>query len=688
MKKEWKIGKRIAQGSNKEVFEVQGSSELIAFRFSDRVSVFDYGALPELIPNRGDSLFRFARVLQRYLSFAGVASAFEADASEALGCIVMRRAGGVKWNLLKKKGALTFIPLEIIFRWGAPKGSSLLKRRPDLPIGVIFEKPMIEFYTKLEDQDRLLSTEEAEKLLPKNVELSDLGDFSLRVAALLKEFFDDLGLHLWDGKIEVAVDEEGEILLIDAVTPDELRLTLPGRNTVPLSKELLRFWYSKTHWAQQIEFAKARSAKGWKSEVELPPRLGMWRIQRIAQLYEALAVCVTDRNVQVIHNWIENEELLPMVHVTGSGGREAALRHRLGLEGLSIIDDPLRADIVFVSPDSDLANGKINEYSKLGVWTFGPTRESARIEWSKDFGRQIAKKAEIPVPHFEVVEKESELERALDKFADQIPVVKFDGLAGGKGVVVAATRTEATIAAKKWMIQGPVLLEERLNGFEASAFFYVNSGRELEIRYLGCAQDFKRRFLGDEGPNTGGMGAYAPHPKVTEEDIILFTGWAWRTANVLKEQKTPFNGVLYMGLMKDEKRGWALIEYNARFGDPETQALLSLWDPGRRVLRHFLQLDVSTEVGDFLIDEKKALCLSLVRPQYPDPAPEVEFPEWKIDDLKDDDLILYENEKKTGRVAYLVARDQDLLKAGDRIFKVLVESPWKDLVEWRSDILK
>jgi phosphoribosylamine---glycine ligase len=687
MNQELKIGRKIAQGSNKEVYEVQGASDLIAFRFTDRVSVFDFGAIPELIPDRGLNLMRFAHVLQSHLSEAGVPSAFDAKASEALGCLVMRKAEGSRWSILKKKDSLEFIPLEVIFRWGAPRGSSLLKRRNDIRPGEMFSEPMIEFSTKLEDQDRLLSTSEANQLLPKNVTLERVRDFATKVAEILNVYFNKLGIVLWDGKIELACDAKGQIILVDAVTPDELRLTLPGRAAVPLSKELLRFWLAKTYWAFEIEEAKANGGRNWKSEVELPPRLNIWRIDRISKLYQCLADTVVKRNVGPILDWMRGEDYLPKVHVTGSGGREAALKRRLAAEGVSLVEDPMRADTVIVSTDGDLANGRVNELRKMGVWTYGPSREAAKIEWSKETGRLIAQRANVPIPHYVVVSKESEIEKALS-FIPGVPVVKFDGLAAGKGVVVPATRAEALTAAKKWLRQGPVLLEERWAGVEASVFYAINSSREIEVRYLGCAKDFKRRFLGDEGPNTGGMGAYAPHPDVTDEDILLFSEWARSTAEVLRKNKTPFNGVLYLGLMKDEKKGWGLIEYNARFGDPETQAVLSLWDPSKRVLRYLLQLDISMELPAFISEESKALCLSLVRPEYPEAAPNVEFPEWKLPENDEQQLVLYENESKTGRVGYLVAQDTDFLRAGDRVFQALVESPWKDLVEWRSDILK
>jgi phosphoribosylamine--glycine ligase len=684
------LGRKIAQGSNKEVFEVEGASDLVAFRFTDRVSVFDYGAIPELIPSRGDNLMRFALAMQDLLIEQDIPSAFEPLASAQMGMFVMKKAGGSKWSLLKKKETLNFIPLEVVFRWGVPRGSSLLKREPNLRMGEKFSDPRIEFFTKFEDQDRLLNSDEAEKLLPKELDLQRLEVFATRVARVLKEYFDQIGLTLWDGKIEVAMNSKHEILLVDAITPDELRLTMPGKESVPLSKELLRHWLAKTQWAYTVDQAKVGGSHGWKAEVELPPRLGIWRIDRISKLYEALADVVYQDELKAVVDWMKGEALLPKVHVTGEGGREAALRRRLGIEGISIVDDPNRADAIIVSPDSDLANGKVNEYMKMGLWTFGPTREAAKIEWSKETGRQVAEASGIRVPRYVVIEKEKEIENALAQFKGELPVVKFDGLAAGKGVVIPANEKELMAAIRKWLVQGKVLLEEKWSGFEASAFFAINSAREVEVIFLGTAQDFKRRFTGDEGPNTGGMGAYAPHPKVNADDVLTFAQWARSTAETLKKDKKPFTGVLYLGLMKDEKKGWGLIEYNARFGDPETQALLSLWNPEKKVLRHLLQLDISTELGDFHSEEIKALCLSLVRKEYPDQAPEKEFPEWKLECTEDVEpgAILFENPTKTGRVGYLVSTGKDLLSAGDSVFKKLVESPWKDLVEWRSDILK
>lgn len=662
----------VGVGSSKNLWTLADRPQDLIVEFTDRISVFDYGALPESFPHRAEALKTISVIFFDLLKSHQIKTAYVEDLGGRY--IKMCRARHAKFvSATDSALELEFIPLEVIFRYGVPAGSSLLKRRRDLKAGDRFEVPLIEFSTKMESQDRILSEEEASLHFS---DLDSLRTLTKKISKLLKEYCESCGLELWDGKFEFAVDKNGDCVLVDAITPDELRLSVKGMDSVPLSKELLRHWLSQTTWAAHLRLAKEHYGSEWKKNISSPPRLGEWRVQKVSTLYKAIAECLKNRSPDTLLHWMRSDLFSPKVCVIGSGGREAALRWRLEKEGCVTCDDPFKADAVWVSMDADLEKGLVNDFDSRGLWTLGPTREASQVEWSKHFGRQVAQRAKIPIPRFEVGSEN------LEKFVDP-PVVKLDGLAAGKGVIVPASMPEARQAVETFSKRGPVLLEERLHGFEASAFFYVESGsRGVRTQLLGTAKDFKRRLPNDEGPNTGGMGAYVPHPDISEEDEMLFHQWAQKTAEGLDQEGKPFRGVLYLGLMKDEKKGWHLIEYNARLGDPETQALVVSWEQSFH-LRSLLQLCVSTKDMDFSATQP-SLCLALVRPEYPE-APKVaalDLPKW------DPDCHLFLAQSRSGRVAYLVSQADTLIEAGDKIFEVLVESPWRHLLEWRPDILR
>jgi len=526
----------------------------------------------------------------------------------------------------------------------------------------------------------MLSESEAAELAGSADILSKLHIYTDRVAHCLRDFLKSCGLELWDGKIECAIDTaSGEILMVDALTPDEVRVTVPGLESIPLSKELLRMWLGSTNWSFKVAQAKQKGGSDWKKSLPTPPRLGAWRLHKLSSLYDSFADSLDTRNSKAVLEWMRSDAIAPKVFIIGSGGREAALKWKLKDEGTEILSSPEGADTVWVSPDAELAQGQVNDYQEKGFWCYGPEKDGAKIEWSKDFGREIAAEAGIKIPRYTTDSSE------LKSFTTP-PVVKLDGLAAGKGVIVPKTFPEAEAAIREFSSKGKLLLEEQLKGFEASAFFAVETGfHGAKIKFLGCAKDFKRRYPGDEGPNTGGMGSYAPHPDVKEADIALFQEWAHATATTLMKRGLPYNGILYMGLMKDEATGWNLIEYNARFGDPETQALSHIW-PDQPLLRSILQLDLKPATAYQISADHHALCLALVRPEYPAAvATEIDLPIW---DFKKEDVHIFRTSSTKGRVAYMVARASSLQMAGDLIFESLIESPWKDILEWRPDILK
>ncbi|MFD1846151.1 phosphoribosylamine--glycine ligase [Arthrobacter flavus] len=232
----------------------------------------------------------------------------------------------------------------------------------------------------------------------------------------------------------------------------------------------------------------------------------------------------------------------------------------------------LDSDLVVIGPEAPLAAGVADALQAQGIPVFGPSREAAQLEASKAFAKQIMAAANVPTGMARVASDAGQAAEALDIFGAPY-VVKDDGLAAGKGVVVTTDRTEALDHAQACFdAGGTVVIEEFLDGPEVS-LFVLSDGRN--VLPLAPAQDFKRIHDGDQGPNTGGMGAYSPldwAPAGLVDEVIDRV--AQPTIDEMAHRGTPFVGVLYVGLALTT-RGLRVIEFNARFGDPETQAVLA-----------------------------------------------------------------------------------------------------------------
>ncbi len=301
------------------------------------------------------------------------------------------------------------------------------------------------------------------------------------------------------------------------------------------------------------------------------------------------------------------EEIRPgkTVMVIGSGGREHAIVDALSRSAkvqkiyacpgnpgmarhatcvpISVTDVQALADfakekcvdLTVVGPEASLAAGVADAFKAEGLRIFGPTKAGARIESSKEFAKQIMEKYHVPTGYYKSFDRYEEAKA----YAESLPlptVIKYDGLAAGKGVVVALTREEADAALRDMLLdsafgQGRVLIEEYLDGPEFS-FMCAVGGRK--VYPLALAQDHKRAYDGDKGPNTGGMGAYSPLPFITDEvrDKAL-NEILQRTADGLADEGIDYTGILYGGLILT-KDGPKVIEFNARFGDPETEVVL------------------------------------------------------------------------------------------------------------------
>ncbi len=233
-------------------------------------------------------------------------------------------------------------------------------------------------------------------------------------------------------------------------------------------------------------------------------------------------------------------------------------------------------ELVVVGPEAPLVAGVADVLRAKGIPVFGPGKAAAALEGSKAFAKRIMDAAKVPTGRAHRGKTAAEVEAALDALGAP-HVVKADGLAAGKGVLVTDDRTAALAHAEHYLQQGEVLVEEFLDGQEVSLFFLADGH---DVVPLTPAQDYKRVGDGDTGPNTGGMGAYSPLPWLSDRwgseasfvDEVLDTV-ALPTVRALEAEGTPFIGLLYCGLIVTE-HGIRVIEFNARFGDPETQVVL------------------------------------------------------------------------------------------------------------------
>ena len=269
-------------------------------------------------------------------------------------------------------------------------------------------------------------------------------------------------------------------------------------------------------------------------------------------------------------------------------------------------------DLVVVGPEAPLVAGVGDALREAGIAVFGPNAIPAQLEGSKGFTKDLCRANAIPTADYVRVERMSDARDALSGFG--IPVViKADGLAAGKGVTVALSREEAE-AAIEAAGDGPLVIEEFLEGEEASLFALVDGETAVP---LASAQDHKRVGEGDTGPNTGGMGAYAPAPVLTPDlERRAMNEIVGPTARALAAAGTPFSGVLYAGLMLTAD-GPKLIEYNVRFGDPECEAIMPLIEGDFAELLHAVATGRLAEIEPPRLSPKHAMTVIVAAQGYP-----------------------------------------------------------------------
>jgi phosphoribosylamine---glycine ligase len=354
-----------------------------------------------------------------------------------------------------------------------------------------------------------------------------------------------------------------------------------------------------------------------------------------------------------------------------------------------------RVDLVVVGPELPLTLGIVDALSERGIRAFGPSRAAARLEGSKAFMKDICKRGGVPTAGFAVFD-DADAAKAHVRQAGRPLVVKADGLCAGKGVVVASSVEEACEAIDRMMVAGElgdagrvVVLEELLPGEEASFHVVCDGTRAVP---LVAAQDHKRVFDGDRGPNTGGMGAYAPAPVVTPEIAAeVMTAIVEPTLRTMADLGAPFRGVLFVGLMIDAGRP-RVLEFNVRFGDPETTVLVPMLDGD-----WFALLDGAAR-GDLSTFEAKtkpgaALAVVMASERYPaSPATgdrieglELSAPEgayvYHAGTKRDGDAIVTAG----GRVLTVGAQAPSLAEARDAAYGAVSRIHWRG-EHHRSDI--
>ncbi|CAN5794356.1 phosphoribosylamine--glycine ligase [soil metagenome] len=277
------------------------------------------------------------------------------------------------------------------------------------------------------------------------------------------------------------------------------------------------------------------------------------------------------------------------------------------------------ADLVIIGPEVQLVLGVADSVRAAGIACFGPSKDAARIEGSKAFAKDVMSAAGVRTALSEIVDNPAHLDAALDRFgppaAQQAWVVKDDGLAAGKGVVVTADRDAARAHAASLLDGGhPVLLESFLDGPEVSLFCVVDG--ETVVPLLP-AQDFKRVGDGDAGPNTGGMGAYTPLPWLPDEVTAqIISEIVEPVAAELVARGSSFSGLLYAGLAITSN-GPAVVEFNCRFGDPETQAVLALLGSPLGQLLHSAATGTLADFGDLQWQDGAAVAVVIAAENYP-----------------------------------------------------------------------
>ena len=373
------------------------------------------------------------------------------------------------------------------------------------------------------------------------------------------------------------------------------------------------------------------------------------------------------------------------------GTASVATNHPVdALDGAAVAEVARRvgATLVVVGPEAPLTHGVADAVRAAGIACFGPSAEAARLEGSKQFAKDVMIAAGVPTAASVYCTNVDEVAAAIDRFGPPY-VVKQDGLAAGKGVIVTSDRAAALEHAADAL---PAVVEEYLDGPEVSLFAITDGVTSLPLQ---PAQDFKRVGDGDSGPNTGGMGAYTPLPWAPPGLVdAIMTEVVNPTVAEMARRGTPFTGLLYAGLALTS-RGLRVVEFNCRFGDPETQAVLAMLDTPLGEVLHAAATGRLAEVGELAWAEGAAVIVVLAARGYPGtPASGGRISGPRLTASGDDVHIVHAGTALDadghlvaagGRVLGVVARASDLAQARTDAYAAIADLDAPDLF-CRSDI--
>lgn len=365
-------------------------------------------------------------------------------------------------------------------------------------------------------------------------------------------------------------------------------------------------------------------------------------------------------------------------------------------EGLAALARDMGADLVVVGPELALAAGLADRLETLGIPCFGPSAKAAQLETSKAFSKAFLERHGIPTAGYGVHEDAASAKEALSRFSPPY-VIKADGLAAGKGVAISPTRQDAE-AEIEWMLGGKfgqagarVVIEEFMDGEEGSLFALCDGHRAVLI---GGAQDHKRAFDGDTGPNTGGMGAYSPAPVLSDEVVATAEAEViGPTLRGMAQEGAPYRGVLYAGLMMTAE-GPKVVEFNARFGDPECQVLMMRLDSD---IVPYLLACGQGDLGDLAPPNFKpqtVICVVLAAQGYPESPLEGSIIRGAEQDFGPHVQVFHAGTKRRddgllvsagGRVLSVCAEGDDLEQARERAYAAVAAIDWPAGF-YRSDI--
>ena len=641
----------VYRGSVKDIY--QDDNNQLYFNFSDRYSIYDWGEMPDHILEKGNALASMGHSFFKFLNKTNCKHHFrdqvdlDLEPTKESSIINVQKVNVLKptkdgefynYDIYQDKVTNSLVPLEVIFRLGLPEGSSFFKRAnnpsylkaigvEDIPAqGEFFQRPIVEFSTKLEPMDRFLTYQEAQNISGlSDTEFQNLIQITQDLSLHLSELLTKMGLELWDGKFEFAFDdiinEQRTFKLVDTIGLDELRI---NKDRTHLSKEILRQYYQGSNWLNQMPFYKKQYGDHWKKMMLTkglrPEKLAPEFSRLVSLMYTAFAkdlkLAIDDKEVVHIKSWKKEydnylQSKQKNILLIGNGGREHAIAWKLlkskntanvfivNDDHAMLIEDGIKVlktkveksqdfisdlktsciNFVVIGPEAPLVDGLADFLREHQFVVFGPGKLGAKLEASKDFSKQIMQRAGIPTAEYQKFIKSQDAIKFINTthWKDGY-VIKADGLASGKGVIVTTNKDDAIKAVNELMVENSlglsdttIIIEQRLIGSEVSIFALIDKNT---FKTIGNACDYKRIRDNDQGPNTGGMGTYSPCEWLTEDDINYVDKNVFLPlVKQLNIENIPCNGVIFAGLMKTAK-GLKVLEFNVRFGDPETQSLL------------------------------------------------------------------------------------------------------------------